>query len=72
MRKCETEWRGHTERFLLEGEKDGVDELDVLDIIVDHIVKLESLSPQSVSDRQYRARTATERTGVQAAPSQIA
>jgi len=37
---------GLTERFLLQGEEDGVDELDVLDIVINHIVKLESLSPK--------------------------
>jgi hypothetical protein len=32
-----------TERLLLEDQKDGVDELDVLDVVVDHVVRDESL-----------------------------
>jgi len=35
--------RGHTKRFLLESEEDGVNELDVFKEIVDHIVEFKSL-----------------------------
>lgn len=33
----------HTQRLLLEREENGVDELDVLERVVDHVVEFESL-----------------------------
>ena len=34
---------GHTEGLLLDSEEHGVDELDVLEVVVDHVVELETL-----------------------------
>lgn len=67
-----TETDGHrrTEWFLLEGEEARVNELEVLHIIIDHIIKFESLSPQSVL--QVMECAWQGRTGVQAALSQMA
>ena len=33
----------HTKRLLLESEENRVDELDVFEVVVDHVVKFESL-----------------------------
>ena len=33
----------HTEGLLLEGEENRVDEFNVLEVVVDHVVELESL-----------------------------
>lgn len=34
---------GHTKRLLLQRQEDGVDELNEFDVVVDHVVKLQSL-----------------------------
>jgi hypothetical protein len=33
----------HTKRFLLQSEEDGINEFEVFEIVVDNVIKLESL-----------------------------
>ena len=51
----------HTERFLLESKKHGVQKLDVLEIVIDHVVKFHSLKWYMSSEKK---KNTPERTSV--------
>jgi len=53
----EKEIHKQTERFFLEGEEDRVKELEILKIIIDHVVELQSLRHTSTSSHAGDNRT---------------
>ncbi len=59
-----------TQRLLFQREKDGVDEFDVLDVIIDDIIELHAL--RVAVSKNLRMCNGRVLTGVQAPGSQIA